>query len=188
MPARHGSGVSRRRFLTNAVGAAGVLPLTAVSLTASSDTAHPRAAARGAANGYRALSPRDAEIVEALVTALCPADAATDDVVRSGLAAFIDGFLAGDIEVPASGHPQLLRDGLSALDAFSRARLNASFHRLSAADAARLLACVRSGDGDDVFPLSAWNAEVLEPVLRQACFAGPIYDAYGSRMFVKLFG
>lgn len=183
----HAFRVSRRSFITNAVNAAAVLPLTAVALAASTDglTVHVDAPAR--AHGYRALSARDAAIVETLVTALCPADAVTDDGVSSGLATFIDAYLAGDVEVAVFSHPQLLRAGFTALDDFSRARLNEPFDLLSAADAGRLLAGVRCGDGDDTFPLSTWNTEVLEPVLRQACFAGPIYDRYGSRMFLKLF-
>jgi hypothetical protein len=167
-----------------------VLPLSAASLAASTSdrSPEPLTPADPSAPAYRARSPQNAALVEALVVALCPADALTADGVTSGLAMVIDAYLAGDIDNPALAHRRLFQAGLEAIDAFSRAGWGASFEKLDPHAAASLLRDVRAGAADVEFPLSRWCADVMDPVLMQACFSAPVYEAYGSRMFVKLFG
>lgn len=51
--------------------------------------------------------------------------------------------------------------------------------------------CQRSGAAarvtDAHVPLASWFNELVEPLLVQAAFSGPIYDAYCNKVFWKLF-
>ena len=63
-----------------------------------------------------------------------------------------------------------------------------SFARLAESDARVFLADLRAGGVDASVPLAAWSSELVDPLLIEACYSGPVYGTYGSRMFVKLFG
>ena len=179
--------VSRRGFLGGALALVGAWPLATGAAAATAVAA--RAATGGVAgSGYRSLTSSEAPLVEAMVNALCPADALTPDGVSSGLAAFVDASLAGMVESDAPGHPGLFRAGLSAADEACRARLGVPFHELSATDGRQFLRDIAAGNVDADFPLQSWASDVVDPLLKRACFSGQVYDRFGSRMFVKLFG
>jgi gluconate 2-dehydrogenase gamma chain len=182
-----GRQLSRRGFLNGAVALAGALPLASVSLDAA---AHGTAsgAAAASASGYRSLTIEEAACVEALVNAVCPPDALTPGGVDSGLAAFIDAHLAGDTGQDVHGQRELFRSGLAALDAVSRERYGVPLCGLTPEAARNVLREIAAGETVAGFPLASWSTDVLDPVLKQACFSGQVYEAYGSRMFVKLFG
>ena len=178
--------VSRRGFIGGAITLAGALPFAthaAAMGAAGADTA-PGIVAM---SGYRSLGASDAAFVEAMVNALCQADALTPDGVTSGLAAFVDAYLAGEVDTAALGHRELFMAGMSAADASCRRRFGRAFHELPAADARQFLRDIRAGRVEAEFPLASWSSDVVEPVLKQACFSGHVYETYEGRMFWKLF-
>ena len=141
--------------------------------------------------GYHALDTDEASFVETMVNTLCPADHLTADGVSSGLASFIDRRLAVDgraVGSAAAGQAQLFRAGVAATNQACRERYGTSFDRLGPPDARDFLRDVRAGRVAAAFPLSAWSTQIVDPLLTDACFSGPVYGAYGSRMFFKLFG
>lgn len=176
-------GVSRRGFVRGAIALAGALPFAPAPAGAAAIAVAPTAA-----SGYRGLNASEAVCVEAIVNTLCPADALTSNGVESGLAAFIDAHLAGDIDAGTLAHRELFTTGIASIDAASHARFGVGLDRLPFDQARQFLREVAAGRVDAAFPLESWWADVLEPVLTQACFSGRVYDAVGSRMFVKLFG
>lgn len=201
MPHRTPSSVSRRRFLGRTLAAAAAVPLVP-ALTSSTDAAidgaRPRspsaapalspAVDSAAASTYRSLTASEAAFTEAMVNARCPADALTPDGVTSGLASFIDAHLAGDIDAGAPGQRELFRTGLAAADAACVARHGVAFAALQADHARAFLRDLAAGEVPATFPLASWSADVVDPLLKQACFSGSIYTQYDGRMFWKLFG
>lgn len=173
------NGVSRRGFLARTLTAAATLPLAPALATDA-------AASATAASRYRSLTDVEAAFTEAMVNALCPADQLTPDGVTSGLAAFIDAHLAGDPGAP--GRPELFKAGLAAADAACARTHGVPFARLSEPDARQFLRAMAAGEVQADFPLASWSSDVVDPMLKQACFSGEIYEAHGSRMFWKLFG
>ena len=183
MPGRTPFSVSRRRFIGGTFALAGALPFTPIASTAVAN-----AVGRVSVAGYRCLAATEAAFVEAMVNALCPADALTPDGVTSGLAAFIDAHLSGEVDAGVHGQRELFRSGMAAADSSSRDRFGLSFHELAPSDARRFLRDIAAGDVDSEFPLACWSSDVVEPLLKQACFSGDVYERHGGRMFWKLFG
>ena len=183
MPGRTPFSVSRRRFIGGTFALAGALPFTPIASTAVAN-----AVGRVSVAGYRCLGTTEAAFVEAMVNALCPADALTPDGVTSGLAAFIDAHLSGEVDAGVHGQRELFRSGMAAADSSSRDRFGLSFHELAPSDARRFLRDIAAGDVDSEFPLACWSSDVVEPLLKQACFSGDVYERHGGRMFWKLFG
>jgi len=179
--------VSRRGFIGGALALAGVWPLAtgAAAADAATALAGPGGLAR---SGYRSLTSTEAPLVEAIVNALCPADALTPDGVTSGLAAFVDAYVAGTVESAAPGHQALFRAGLAAADQTSRQQFGRSLDALPAADVRAFLRDIRAGRVDAEFPLALWASDIVDPMLTQACFSGRVYEACEGRMFWKLFG
>lgn len=198
------STVSRRRFLGRTLAVAAAAPLVPALASPVVAEAIDHAAGRtmpalpskdhlkvdptSAAATYRSLTASEAAFTEAMVIALCPADALTPDGVTSGLAAFIDAHLAGDIDAGAPGQRELFRAGLVAADAACLSRYGVPFATLPADRARTFLRDLRTGAVPATFPLAAWAAEIVDPLLKQACFSGSIYAQYDGRMFWKLFG
>ncbi len=178
-------GPSRRGFLGSTLALAGTLPLIVAEPVAATTAA---AAALGPSGSrYLALSLSEAAFVEAMVNALCPGDRLTPDGVNSGLAAAIDANLAGATDgVP--GQRALFKAGLAAADCACRSRTGRALTLLAPADARRFLWDVAAGDVNADFPVASWWADVVDPMLKQACFSGIVYDTYGSTMFWKMFG
>lgn len=184
--ARHESPtVSRRRFLGRSLAAAAVVPLapalTPIAAAADTDDAAPVSA-------YRALTPDEAAFTEAMVNARCPADHLTPDGVTSGLASFIDSHLAAATDAQGEAQRELFTAGVAAADAACVARHGRPLAALPATDARVFLRDVAAGDVPAAFPLASWSAEVVDALLTQACFSGPIYGTFEGRMFWKLFG
>lgn len=109
MSLRKNTGTTRRRFLGQAVAAAGVAPLMAgqaesvvraseLGVGAREAVSGPSShASPSSASSYRTLNLEEAAFTEALVRCLCPADGLTPDGVACGLARQIDRELAGDL-------------------------------------------------------------------------------------------
>jgi gluconate 2-dehydrogenase gamma chain len=140
------------------------------------------------------LRPDEVAFTEAMVHVLCPADHLTPDGVTCGLAIFVDRQLAGEFDAGAE-HPapaaqeQLFKAGVAAANAACQERFGVGFDRLAPSAAREFLRDIAAGRiADAQFPLASWSTQIVDPLLMQACFAGPIYDAYSSKMFWKLFG
>ncbi|MEQ1908637.1 MAG: gluconate 2-dehydrogenase subunit 3 family protein [Vicinamibacterales bacterium] len=187
MRAETSASVSRRRFIGGTLAIAGALPFAPV-VAAVSPAATNAARMPGPAAGYKSLTATDAAFVEAMVNALCPADRLTADGVSSGLAAFVDAHLGGEVDAGVHGQRELFRAGMKAADEACRDRFGRAFHELDLADARQFLRDIAAGDVAGHFPLASWSSDVVAPVLKHACFSGPVYDVYGGRMFWKLFG
>lgn len=180
------AGLSRRGFLGSTLALAGTLPLVAAEPVVAA--AAPPTTAPPAASGsrYLALSDAEAAFTEAMVNALCPADHLTPDGVTSGLAAAIDAHLASSDGVP--GQRALFKAGIDAAERACTARTGSPLNGLEPADARRFLQDVAAGDIVTDFPAASWWSDVVDPLLKQACFSGAVYEAHGSTMFVKMFG
>jgi len=109
-----------------------------------------------------------------MVNALCPADRLTPNGVDCGLAASIDRQLAG----VALTQQQSFKGGIAAMNAACEERFGCRFDQLALAEASAYLREVAGG----------WLNQIVDPLLIQASFAGPIYDQYRNRVFWKLFG
>jgi gluconate 2-dehydrogenase gamma chain len=120
-----------------------------------------------------------------MVNALCPSDNLTPDGVRCGLAVGIEQHLS-DVAYPA-GQRAIFAAGLDAADGACHQRLGAPFSRLSPPIARQFLRDVAAGEFVTGFPLASWYAEIVDPLLKQACFSGVVYDSHGSKVFWKLF-
>ena len=179
--------VSRRGFRGGTFALAGALPFAPALSEAASATGITSSAAAPASR-YRSLNAAEAAFTEAMVNTLCPADHLTPDGVSSGLADFIDAHLAGDVDAAVHGQRELFKAGVAAAEGACRHRFGVSFDRLAPADARQFLREMAAGEIHAAFPLAAWSSDVVDPLLKQACFSGPIYAAHGSRMFWKLFG
>lgn len=181
------TGVSRRGFLGRTLAAAAVLPLAVPGTDAAAATPAVTAALAPVSR-YRCLTAAEAAFTEAMVNTLCPADALTPDGVTSGLASFIDAHLAGDLDAGVHGQRELFRAGLAAADAACQGRHGVPFAELPPVTARTFLREVAAGEVPAAFPLAAWSADVVDPLLKQACFSGDIYETFEGRMFWKLFG
>lgn len=173
---------TRRSFLTRSVILAGSAPFVSSSLAAAATPDTTPSSEAFLTAGERAF-------VERMVNTICPADHLTADGVTSGLAAFLERRLAARSSEPATaGQAQLFRAGVAAANQACRDRYGVSFARLAESDARAFLADLRAGSVDASVPLAAWSSEIVDPLLIEACYSGPVYGTYGSRMFVKLFG
>jgi gluconate 2-dehydrogenase gamma chain len=169
-----------------ALAAASALPFApALTATASQTTVAGAESVRR--SSYFSLSEQEAAFVEAMVAALYPADDLTPDGVVSAVAASIDAQLSSDTVSAVHGQRALFKAGIAAADEASSARLGRPFARLAPADARRFLRDVQCGDVPAEFPLASWYSDVVEPLLKQACFAGSVYEAHGASVFWKLF-
>jgi gluconate 2-dehydrogenase gamma chain len=186
MMARTPRNVSRRGFLGGTLALASALPFAPARAGAA--PAAGFAASAAPVRRYRSLTAAEASFTEAMVNALCPADHLTPDGVTSGLAAAFDAQLAPGVDATVQGQRELFKAGLAAAEQACRARYGLSFDRLPPGDARQFLRDIAAGDVAAEFPLASWSSDVVEPLLKQVCFAGPIYDAHGTRIFWKLFG
>jgi gluconate 2-dehydrogenase gamma chain len=162
-----------------------------------------------AATDYRSLSPDEAVFTETMVNVLCPADHLTPNGVTCGLARLIDRQLAGDFgtdggrcapvawaheeaqsrsQLPLTPE-QFFKDGIAAANRACQERFRLRFDQLAASDASAFLRDIAGGRVIDAqMSLVTWSNQLVDPLLIQACFAGPIYDGYCNRVFWKLFG
>jgi gluconate 2-dehydrogenase gamma chain len=165
--------------------------LIASDRAAAPETTEPSA---GPVSRYRSLNPDEAAFTETMVNVLCPADHLTQDGVTCGLAIFVDRQLAGGFDAAAAqsthaAREQLFKAGIAAANAACQERFGVRFDRLAPSDARRFLRDIAAGRVTDApFPLASWSTEIVDPLLVRACFAGPVYAAYGSKLFWKLFG
>lgn len=172
------------------VAAVGVAPL-ALRLQAP-----PQALAQTASRsaiGYQVLSPGEAELTEAIVNSLCPADAATPNGVACGLAGAIDQALAGpwgSSPADASGmsQRQFYSIGLAAVNLASITTFGRDLTQVDLAMTSKLIGEILSGRLDsEAPPLQAWVRGQLHPILKRASFADPIYSSYSNRVYWKIF-
>ncbi len=176
--------LTRRGFLGSTLALAGTVPFVAAEPIAGAVASVAIAPVR---SRYLTLSDAEAAFTEAMVNALCPADHLTPDGVTSGLAGAIDAHLASGGD-GVQGRRELFAAGVAAAERACAARTGVPLSGLDAADARRFLQDVAAGDLVADFPVTSWWADVVDPLLKQACFSGHVYDEYGSRMFWKMFG
>jgi gluconate 2-dehydrogenase gamma chain len=176
---------TRRSFIDKAiVTAVGIAAISRLSMAA------------GATAPYRALNSNEAAFTEAMVNALCRADHLTPNGVDCGLAAFIDRQLAGEFGARELSlfsleltQEKFFKLGISAMNVACEERFGCRFDRLTPSEASGYLHEVAGGSVEHPhFPLTAWLNQIVDPLLIQASFAGPIYEKYRSRVFWKLFG
>ena len=179
--------VSRRRFLGGTLSLAGALPLAMAPSEYASAMSAPPASAPGGTALRRSLSVEEAAFTGAMVNALCPADALTPDGVTCGLADAIDALLAGAVDPAAYGQRALFTEGVAAANLACWSRRGTSFDRLPASDARQFLRDIAAGDVQAPYPLAAWFTDVVDPLLKQACFSGHVYETHGARVFWKMF-
>ncbi|MEO6246299.1 MAG: gluconate 2-dehydrogenase subunit 3 family protein [Opitutaceae bacterium] len=207
------SSTGRREFLRHAALAAGVasLPMSgaAAEPPRAEVTGTPSGAAAAPAPGWLFLGPDEAAFVEALVDAMCPADALTPRGVECGLAIFIDRQLAGGFGRgerlylrgplrpgrPEDGYQlpltpeRFFKIGLLAADSACRRLHGTSFAELSATDADTFLSGLAEGKVEDArLSLAEWFNELVYPLFVQACFADPIYGGNRDKVFWKMLG
>jgi hypothetical protein len=67
--------------------------------------------------------------------------------------------------------------------------LGVNYVRLAARDAGAFLRDIAAGRVIDArLSVASWSSQIVDPLLTQACFAGPIYAGYCNRVFWKPFG
>jgi gluconate 2-dehydrogenase gamma chain len=140
-----------------------------------------------------------------MVNALCPADHMTPSGTTCGLATFIDRQLDGEFgrrhaqgaweHGEAQAYPNLpltqegfFKAGIVSVNSVSRRQFGVGFSALAEPVAAELLRDIAAGRVfDSALPLAAWFNHLVDPLLVQASFAGPIYDEHLNKVFWKLF-
>jgi gluconate 2-dehydrogenase gamma chain len=175
---------TRRRFLETVLLVVGSRALVPRVLAAGSATLPVSSRGSIAAAGYRCLGPDLAAFTETMVSALCPADRLTPDGATCGLAVAIDRALARG----SSAGRDEFTFGADAVNQLSLTRAGQPFTRLSGKEAAALMQSIFSRPPTRQDAIACWAHEVVNPLLIQACFAGPVYDGYDNRVFWKLFG
>jgi gluconate 2-dehydrogenase gamma chain len=206
----------RRRFLKQAAGLAGAVPLAAPSLTGAAAALSAAPAVAGAEQAgprpvkvYHSLAPDEAAFVEAMVNVMCPADELTPNGVDSGIAIGIDRLFAGAwgqgegryLRGPfKQGKPQLglqlpltpeqfYKAGIAAARAACQRLHGKEFAELPAATADEFLQQIWAGKlNDEQLPLGSWFDEVVYPLFLRACFADPMYGGNRGKVFWKMIG
>jgi gluconate 2-dehydrogenase gamma chain len=181
--------LSRRGFLERTLAAAGAAPLVPALLLPCVHTVHADAAEAGRTSGYRALDADEAAFTESMVRTLCPADHLSPDGVTCGLARLVDRQFGEGAGTPLeAAQERFFKAGLRAADAECRERHGVRFDQLAPERAREFIRDVAAGRVEGEFPLTAWFTEIVGPLLTRACFAGSVYDLYGSRVYWKVFG
>ena len=210
---------SRRIFLRHVGGASGAA-LALPALLGGAGTAMPHAHAAntpasssGGSNGrpsaYLSLGPQEAACVEAIVNAMCPADALTPNGVDCGLHLYIDRQLAGSWGrgdqlyrqgpwrpgKPQHGYQSPLspeehfKAGIASLRSVTLKRTGKAVEELDAAALDNLLQDMAAGRLEDPrFSLAEWFNDVLYPLFVQACFADPAYGGNEDKVFWRMVG
>ena len=185
---------TRRDFIATSVALTGLM-----TLASDLSAVRPAAAAEVGGGdqsadpliGYCSLSRDEMRFTEAMINIMCPQDRLTPDGTTCGLATAVDGLLAGEYGAqrspgPASTREQLYKAGVAEVNAASRMRFGARFAGLSPADAKAFLHDVRAGRASGL-ELDSWSTELVDRLLLKACFAAPVYNGYGNKVFWKLF-
>ena len=141
---------------------------------------------------HRSLTRDEMRFTEAMVDIMCPEDRLTPDGTTCGLATAVDGLLAGEYGARrspgAASTRELYKAGVAEVNAASRMRFGARFDGLSPADAKVFLHDVRAGRASGLgLELDSWSTELVDRLLLKACFAAPVYNGYGNKVFWKLF-
>lgn len=196
---KHGSGVAQtttepnpdtssdvsRRGLFRQVGAAGAVALAAPPLPGLSSAMaqeHPPGE-RGAASvpqleARETLTATEADLLEAIVARLIPADQNGPGAAEAGAAYYIDRALAG----PLRSSRQAYADGLAAIEAYARSNKGAAFAQLAAADQDAILTDFEKNVAGDFFPNAASFFNLVRTHTIQGTFCDPYYG--GNSNFV----
>ena len=184
---------TRRGFLENAVALTGVIPLMprlvmrnlSLFSAASTKTAAVAETPRiDRASPYRSLNRDEAAFTEAMVSVLCPADHLTPDGVTCGLVIVMDRKLTNEVGTGVRD----FKAGIAAANRACQERFGVRFDQLSAPEAGGFLRDIAADRVRADVSLASWLNERVNPLLMQACFAGPIYDGYCNKVFWKIFG
>jgi gluconate 2-dehydrogenase gamma chain len=201
---------NRRSFMRalGAAGAAGLVPADARAADTPATAAAPDVAAPAPTAPYLFFNTIEAAWVEAAVNRIVPADALGPGGVELGIAAFIDGQLAGAYGQGAkmylggpwpAGTPQqgwqlrmtpaaCYRAAIPRVDAHCQATLGAAFAALAEAQQDGVLAALEAG-GVDLVDLPAHQFfRLLRTNAMQGLFSDPIYGGNRNKLGWKLVG
>jgi gluconate 2-dehydrogenase gamma chain len=206
---------ARRVFLGRLGGASGAalaIPALLGGMAAQSVSAQGATTASNEqpqATAYLSLGPQEAACVEALVNAMCPADALTPKGVDCGLHVFIDRQLAGawgrgdQLYRQGPWHPgkpqhgyqspltpeEHFKAGVAVLRRETEQRTDKAIEQLPPAQVDALLKDIAAGRWDDArFALGAWFNDAFYPLFVQACFADPMYGGNRDKAFWRSVG
>jgi gluconate 2-dehydrogenase gamma chain len=173
-----------RRDLLRGVGMAGVAAAAAPGSLLQTDAAaapapQSAAAAAGGPQVYQHLTAVEAELLDAMIDRLIPADALGPGAREAGVMTYIDRALGSAL----ASSRQAYAAGLAALDRYARASRGKGFLELDDRDKESLLMDVESGSATPGI-FSGSSAQFFNMVLshtRQGMFGDPFYG--GNRNF-----
>jgi gluconate 2-dehydrogenase gamma chain len=134
------------------------------------------------------LTVEEAEILDAMIARLIPADDLGPGAREAGAIDFIDRELGGAL----AGSREAYRSGLAALDAYAQTSKGGPFSGLSEADQDALLMDVQSGDADGATPGFEGSSASFFNMVRghtwQATFGDPYYGGNREHIGWRLIG
>jgi gluconate 2-dehydrogenase gamma chain len=173
-----------RRGLFKQIGAAGAVSLTGAPLVgpspaiAQEHSSTDRAPAALALDARESLTAVEADILEAVVARLIPADHNGPGAAEAGAAYYIARALAG----PLLSSRQAYADGLAAINAYAESSRGAGFAQLSAGDQDAVLADFEKNVLGDFFPSAASFFNLVRTHTIQGTFCDPYYG--GNANFI----
>jgi gluconate 2-dehydrogenase gamma chain len=175
--------ISRRELLrgVGAVGAAGAAAAAGVPLVDAAGGG-AQAAQPGQTGGrsgvrphvYEYLTAAEAEVLEAIVGHLIPADASGPGALEAGALRYIDRSLGGAL----SGSREAYRTGLAALDRYCRSSRGAPFLQLSHTDQYSALIDVESGAATGAGAGFAGSSAAFFNMVKSHTWQGTFGDPY----------
>jgi gluconate 2-dehydrogenase gamma chain len=193
---KHGSGVAQttterdgahssdisRRGLFKQVGAASAVALAAPGLSSATAQEHSPsehgATSVSQLEAHETLTATEADILEAIVARLIPADQNGPGALEAGAAYFIDRALAG----PLRSSRQAYADGLAAVETYARSNKGAAFAQLAAPDQDAILTDFEKNVPGELFPDAASFFNLVRTHTIQGTFCDPYYG--GNSNFV----
>jgi gluconate 2-dehydrogenase gamma chain len=164
-----------RRALLGRVGAAGAFVALTDALPAS-ETAEAQTRRTPVREPLEALTPAEADTLEAITARLIPTDAAGPGAMDARAMHYIDRAIAGAL----ASYRDTYRAGLAAVDAYAQAAKGAPFARLTAADQDAVLTDLERNTAKGFDNSAAFFNVVLTHTL-QGTFSDPFYG--GNRNF-----
>jgi gluconate 2-dehydrogenase gamma chain len=124
------------------------------------------------------LTASEADVLEAIVARLIPADENGPGALEAGAPYFIDRALAG----PLHSSRQAYADGLAAIEAYAQSNKGAGFTQLRSADQDAILTDFEKNVPGDFFPDAASFFNLVRTHAIQGTFCDPYYG--GNSNFV----
>jgi len=169
-----GNGKISRRKLFEGVGLFGVVAAVAAPEGGSSSQCVQPAASPPTGGHFEAretLTAAEADLLEAIVARLIPADETGPGALEAGAVAYIDRALAGALR----GGRDSYAANLAAVDAHARTRYQKGFATLTSDQQDMLLGEIQANKADGFMPDSASFFEMLRSHTIQGTFCDPYY-------------